>query len=440
MYFDSAMINVVEHCNLDCSYCYKKNKINNTMTEETAKATVDFFIQECMKNEKKELLTVFFGGEPTLNIPIINYIFDYALDLCRKNGIEYNATIITNCTIYTDEYEKFLLKWKSALGKIHVQLSIDGIPDIQDENRPLKGGGKSSPLVEATVKKYIDFANRYDCKLGDEIFTHSVVNKEALNKVYENYLYHRELGFPGVWIIPTHDVEWDDSDLDIYKSELIKVKDYIVKEVKETNDIGYYNSFSSLSKTFEKQPNKTCSAGYRLAGIKSNGDLYPCQRFEDLGEEYKLGDVFTGYDADKKQIYEDIISKNLLGVTSCGECNANTCRRCLAANEAVTGNMLLNPIGYCKMSIVSDEISVQLRNELNIDIYGNNKTDNDNNNDILKLIETINSFIDPVGKAIDNINLNNTVVNERLNLLTQSVNALSNVVTELINVVVNKGE
>ena len=75
----TLVLNVTNQCNLSCTYCYEygEDKLVDTqkgpqpkfMTEETARASVDFMLQESGANKVAHL--TFFGGETLLNFPVL---------------------------------------------------------------------------------------------------------------------------------------------------------------------------------------------------------------------------------------------------------------------------------------------------------------------------------------------------------------------------------
>lgn len=70
---------VTEECNLECTYCYMVGKNNfKKMTFETAKKIVDFIVNDPYCNNLSDnLLIDFIGGEPLLEMELIDKISDY---------------------------------------------------------------------------------------------------------------------------------------------------------------------------------------------------------------------------------------------------------------------------------------------------------------------------------------------------------------------------
>lgn len=70
---------VTEDCNLICKYCYLvgKNEINK-MNFETAKKVVDYILSnDSISEEMDAVVWEFIGGEPLMEIELIDKICDY---------------------------------------------------------------------------------------------------------------------------------------------------------------------------------------------------------------------------------------------------------------------------------------------------------------------------------------------------------------------------
>ena len=127
---------VSNDCNLRCKYCYANGgnygKKCHLMDKKTAKKFVDF----CVTNFSSVGTVLFFGGEPLLNYPIIEYICElfkqYAM--CEDFPLP-SFSIITNGTLCNEKILKLLRDTIS-----HITISIDGDKKINDKNRIYKNG------------------------------------------------------------------------------------------------------------------------------------------------------------------------------------------------------------------------------------------------------------------------------------------------------------
>ncbi|MFH0874564.1 MAG: radical SAM protein [archaeon] len=135
--FESITFFVTHQCNLKCIYCYADSgKKSTSIDPDTA---VEFIKKYFIKTAYNR---VFFhgGGEPTLNpefiIRIINEI--------RKISPNCQFILTSNGMIPESELELLINN------NIDITFSADGPPDIQDCQRPMKNGSKSSAALEKT--------------------------------------------------------------------------------------------------------------------------------------------------------------------------------------------------------------------------------------------------------------------------------------------------
>ena len=75
---------VTEDCNLACVYCYQGHKTKKVMSWETAKKAVDMLLSATEENNQyinpaisPGIIIEFIGGEPFLEVELIDRIVDY---------------------------------------------------------------------------------------------------------------------------------------------------------------------------------------------------------------------------------------------------------------------------------------------------------------------------------------------------------------------------
>lgn len=107
---------VTEDCNLRCKYCYQVHKNHKkVMSFETAKKAVDYFLDNPHIFNAEAVIWDFIGGEPLLQINLIDRITDYIkIQTYEKNHKwfnQYRFDISTNGTLYHyDNVRKFIRK------------------------------------------------------------------------------------------------------------------------------------------------------------------------------------------------------------------------------------------------------------------------------------------------------------------------------------------
>lgn len=95
----NAIFEVTRRCNLSCEHCLRGDAQNLDMTKETVDKVLDHI-------ESIGCLT-FSGGEPTLNIPIIRYIFS---EIWRREIPLDSFYVVTNGLVNQMELAQVLLE------------------------------------------------------------------------------------------------------------------------------------------------------------------------------------------------------------------------------------------------------------------------------------------------------------------------------------------
>lgn len=131
-------------CNAGCLYCFADPEgRGKKMSFETAKTAIDLAFKRI--GSKTDKLSVFFfgGGEPTLALVVIKKVKEY---LEKEYSGRYKTGISTN-GVFSDETREWMTN-----NIDHISLSCDGPSDIQNSNRPLRGGFPSSQIIEENIK------------------------------------------------------------------------------------------------------------------------------------------------------------------------------------------------------------------------------------------------------------------------------------------------
>lgn len=290
---------VTHGCNMGCKYCYgiygPKDWKDATylygaktkgMSFETAKKGVDFLFEE--SKGQNDISIIFFGGEPLLELKLIEEIIPYINDREKESGKKVNLSISTNGILLNQRVVDFLVK-----NKISCQVSIDGPRDIQDTNRCLSDGKGSYDLVMPGIKRLI--SRRQGRVPARVTVSHSNVN---IPKVVEHLL---SLGFGSVHIEPAigspGDAAVSIEDIERIKKQNEELAVFLVTMVRENRHFNYSNlvKFIRHTRVIRDRLAYYCGAGRTYFSLSQDGAFYPCHRFVGM-EEYRMGDVENGMD------------------------------------------------------------------------------------------------------------------------------------------------
>ncbi len=130
-------------CNFNCDYCFE-SRSNVRMDENTQQALLAF--SERYLEEADGLRVCWFGGEPTLCVPLIEKLQSELLGQARKRQLAViPGTIITNGYLLDAAMARRL----KELGVEQAQVTIDGPQEVHDSRRKLHSGkGTFSRIVD----------------------------------------------------------------------------------------------------------------------------------------------------------------------------------------------------------------------------------------------------------------------------------------------------
>ena len=361
----SASFLLSEDCNLACTYCFELNCRNsNKMTKEVAEQGLQFLSNNALLNGEKTFDVMFFGGEPLLNVEVLEYVFKRGLEIADEKNLFFNASIVTNATIYTKKIEKIFKEYGKKTN-FHIQLSVDGVKEVHDKYRVTKAGKGSFDIIEKNIPKFLALR---DFDIGVTI--HGCSNKETLPRLFENYLFFREQwGFEHIWFMPIHSEEWETSDVPIYAEQLNKIANYILEKAKETGDTREVQFYAPIDKCLSNygRASSPCGAGKNFVTVVANGDVYPCHQFyfNDPDKHTAIGSVYKGINEDKREIYTNYDSSDLSCLKDNPNCEATGCYICIADNYNINGSVLSTVAGpRCAMSKVEKNVQDRVKKEL----------------------------------------------------------------------------
>lgn len=135
--FDSSFLSLVMlptlKCNLNCHYCYEKEKTLSLTDKDMMKLKLFFSKQAALK---KFITVRWSGGECLLIWNKIRELSNYIINECNNNRCTYSASVITNGTLLTSEIVEEMLECNVR----SLQITLDGAKEIHDSIRFEKSG------------------------------------------------------------------------------------------------------------------------------------------------------------------------------------------------------------------------------------------------------------------------------------------------------------
>lgn len=352
---------VTDTCNLCCSYCYQINKHTNRMSFETAKKFIDLMFEDyeregsyLYKDNCQALVVEFIGGEPLLEIELIEQICDYfmwkAISLKHIWAETAMFSMISNGLLYFDDkVQHFLKKYNK---KLSFGISVDGCKELHDMCRVDANGKGSYDIASAGCLHYKE---NYDKNMLTKM-TIAPANVEWTYKALINLI--ENLHYEVIHCNCVYEKGWTaEHAKELYK-QLKMISDYILE-----NDLEEKIFISILwdnpgALDIHEDRNYCGSTGSMLA-CDPFGRIFPCIRFMDtsLGDKVEpwiLGDVDNGIGIlpkhkDKINIL-DSITLTSQSTDECINCPIQSgCGWCTGYNYQETGTPNKRVTYHCVM-------------------------------------------------------------------------------------------
>lgn len=285
----SLCLLVAQDCNLRCKYCFADSgEFGGTkrelMSKEVGEAAVEYIISHSKSRQHCEI--DFFGGEPLVNMPVVEHITKYVRKREKETGKIFKLTLTTNGMLLNDKNIAFLND-----NNISVVISLDGRKEVHDRMRPDAGGHGSYDRVLKNFKKLVQSRNNENYYMRGTYTKYNLdFTKDVLSMADEGF------DILSVEPVVAKDAPYSITEQDL--PEIFAEYDKLVEAFFEYRQKGKGFSFFHFNVDLNKGPCVAkklsgCGAGHEYYAVAANGDMYPCHQFVGRNK-YKLGTVFSG--------------------------------------------------------------------------------------------------------------------------------------------------
>ncbi len=144
-----AYVLTTYYCNFACPYCFEgKEKEKKYLSKEKADQIIQWMKNKAMEVNPEEVEIVFFGGEPLLNIPMVEYIAEELHHWLKNTQWKFHFSIITNGALVSEA----LVDKLNPLGLKSIRITIDGTKEFHDQYRPFLSGKGTFDLIMRNIK------------------------------------------------------------------------------------------------------------------------------------------------------------------------------------------------------------------------------------------------------------------------------------------------
>lgn len=343
---------VTKDCQLACKYCYLVGKnVNERMSWETAKAAIDFILSNEILFPEKTVVWDFIGGEPFLEIDLIDRICDYIkTEMFRLKHDWFNSyrfSFSTNGINYdSDKVQSFIRKNHNHLS---IGITIDGTRRKHDLNRIWKGDGPERGSYDDVVRNLPLWLSQFP-----EGATKVTISSADIPYICESVLHLYSLGIKEVNINVVFENVWKDGDDILFEEQLLGLADKIIDGDFYKNHVCSF-FIESIGKPISPFDNNNwCGAG-KMLSIDAAGNFYPCTRFAAYSLRSKepiiIGNIHEGIDTNKLRPFLTL-DRTTQSPQKCIDCEvASGCAWCQGENydAAETDTIYQRSTAICKM-------------------------------------------------------------------------------------------
>lgn len=373
----SITVQVTDACNLCCSYCYQINKSTNVLSLENAKKFIDLILTDddsinshISQNNADMVILDFIGGEPLLQIDLVDQITDYFI----KRMIEldhpwlpyYQLTVGTNGTLYFDpRVQKYI---KKHIGRLSFNITVDGNKRLHDACRIFPDGSGSYDMAIAAAKDWVKVSGM---RVPSTKLTIAPGNVEYLSEAIIDMMNN---GFVNINENCVYEEGWTLEHAKILYRELKKIADYVLEYNLETSHTFRIFNPDWYTPMNEDDDQNWCGGDGRMLAVDVHGDLFNCIRYMEssLGtdiEPLTIGNVDRGIgitEKDKQNLHcMQCITRRSQSTDECFHCPIATgCGWCTGYNYQKFGTCNKRSTYICVMQKASSLANVYYWNSI----------------------------------------------------------------------------
>lgn len=311
----NAYIVVTENCNFNCKYCFiskivQKDAPSKTMTFDVAKKTVALLQRTYERQQSAYDKTItFYGGEPLLNISVIQYFMEEVERVKRfgqywPQDVKY--ALISNGALITEEVLEFLKEYGIALS---ISYDIDRIAHSYRVSKDYKDSFKM-------VRQKIELcrSRNHPFSLSITISEQSIKNRKAIideikkiapTTVAFNMLIPNEQGTPPA-------------------SYYERATDFMIKAFKELREVGIFED-RIMRKVHAFEEGKLflydcCASGGNQYVIDPSGNIGICHGYLNNGKYFSDNVSNADFDFRNNEVFQFWRNRTPLRMEQCKDC------------------------------------------------------------------------------------------------------------------------
>lgn len=339
-------LNVVEKCNLRCTYCYAGDGnygADTVMSFDMAKRTITFFTEG-----RDRFHITFFGGEPLLNFRLIQDVVEW----CATLPVKFTFALTTNGTLLGSSHLAFFRHHRFAL-----KVSYDG-KGLQEKQRlSVQGDSVLAGAVESRLNRLQDDLGRLRSFNLRSTISRAHIDDFATSVLATLNSHNYALSFARVASKHRKDI-FTPEDVQHLSRAYDRVIDTLLGDQDYPKLLRILNLKQQILRLHQGSPRKSyCAAGLNYVSVSTAGKFYICHRFTEDSAAC-VGDMDQGLDTTRLAAIQNFRSRTTEPCNTCWM--KNLCGGgCLHEHRSATGDALTVDPTFCQIQEM--EIKAALR-------------------------------------------------------------------------------
>jgi uncharacterized protein len=148
-------------CSMRCVYCYSRGgESARVMPFDTAQAAIAWIVEHTARKGRNHLfLTVHGGGDPTMCLPLLRQVVSHARQMAFDRGLQIRVDAGLNGVMNKATADWVVANLDSAT------ISLDGVPEVHNHQRPLRNGANSFSRVCRTLARFDETGFHYGLRM-----------------------------------------------------------------------------------------------------------------------------------------------------------------------------------------------------------------------------------------------------------------------------------
>lgn len=301
-------------CQMACGYCYanKQNKIL-IMDWSIATSAISYYVTNLQKSKcDKYVLELHGGGEPLYEWDFVKNIIQYSQKICNEHNYHFYATAGTNGILNENQLQFIVKNFSSLL------VSFEGLPDIQNLQRPMKDGAPSFPYLDHSLTFFDKYKFPYSIRC-----TVTTLNEHRLDETLA--FISKRYRVKTILLEPMYACERFNSNAQIQPPDLLQFSDRFIQLRQQYKQYGINIEYSGAM--LSNPGEYFCYIGTPNFAVTPDGAITGCwevtHRNHPHANTFIFGEVLEdGNISIDKQKYDYLRTLSVKNIEGCKNCFA----------------------------------------------------------------------------------------------------------------------